>query len=122
MRTNYASRLRIPIDGSLGMCLFTAGGAPFSIGYVRVVIGGRGPYVELRREQVVCPLHDVDAPHYYYVERRTADGVKIYDQLRRVSYADYVPGFLYVSPFDLRSLDGSEIIAPIDAAQGKLFG
>lgn len=78
-------------------------------GYKRVVIGGRGPYIEIEPQHMELrnTIHVADwrlsSPQAYYVELRSrcACNVKIYHQRRTVSYADYVPGLYYISPFDL---------------------
>ena len=123
MVQNYAARLKIPVKGDSFKTLFLPCGELFSHGYVRVVIGGRGPYVELQRAQILAELKLPEIPHYYYVEHRTEkDDVKIYEQVRTVNYADYVLGLYYVSPFDLRLADCSAVIAPRQKRQGELFG
>ncbi|MFA4971543.1 MAG: hypothetical protein WC683_02940 [bacterium] len=64
---DYAARLRIPVEGSTMMRLYTETGVLFSVGYRRVVIGGRGPYIEFERSQIVCQLQEVHpSSHYYY--------------------------------------------------------
>jgi hypothetical protein len=82
--------------------------------YVRVVHGGRGDYVEFERDQIVwgnttIPKRQrwrLEDPNWiekiFYVEHRTLDGVKIYDQKRTVNYADYKIGMIYISPSDIR--------------------
>lgn len=82
-------------------------------GYNRVVIGGRGPYIEFELEMLdseCCSIPEeqkyrFDSNVVYYVELRTkdVDYVKIYVQKRCVSYADYLIGKVYISPFDLTS-------------------
>lgn len=81
--------------------------------YNRVVIGGRGPYIEFELEMLDsknCFIpkeqeYRIDNDVVYYVELRTndKDNVKIYIQKRCVSYADYIIGKAYISPFDLTS-------------------
>lgn len=120
---DYASRLRIPLAGSESLYLYTRTRVLFSTGFVRVVIGGRGPYVEFSRGQIVCETRDAAERHYFYRELRSVpDDVKIYYQLHKVNYADYVPGLLYVSPFDLYLQDGQCGIERRDDRQGRLFG
>lgn len=122
MTTDYARRLRIAVEGNPTQQLFTASGALFSCGYERVEIGGRGPYVEFRREQIECPLRRADVEHYYYVEHRSVpDRIKVYDQLHRVDYADYRIGLLYVSPFDLFLHNRERAIEVPAEKQGRLF-
>lgn len=115
MRTDYESRLSIPLVGDTTTQFFTRSGELLATGYSRVVIGVRGPYVEFAAEHLNSgALKETNLPHYYYEELRTsADDVKVYAQLRRVDYADYVPGMFYVSPFELRDHSGAPLIVPL---------
>ena len=86
-------------------------------GYERVVIGDYGAYIEFNRTQANSNLF-CTAPGQEYRKRgryaqnvkylwlTTPDesGVKIYDQLRRVPYADYRPYHYYVSVYDVHQL------------------
>lgn len=85
-------------------------------GYNRIVIGGRGPYVELSlRHLLQHKFHKADVPHMYYAEwRSNVDNVKLYEQFQTVDYADYVPGLFYISPFDLM-VGGARIITELRA-------
>jgi hypothetical protein len=49
------------------------------------------------------------------LEWRTYDEsrVKVYEQKRRVDYADYKVGLLYISPFDL-FVEGEQVIAKLE--------
>jgi len=101
----------IPYDKNI---VFSAGNDRIAIGYERVVIGDRGPYVEFTKEQII-----IDALHVpkeaewryrsnlsfipFYYELRTNNNVMVYHQIRRVTYADYKPDFWYISPWDLAS-------------------
>lgn len=101
--SDYASRLSISLVGDGVTQFFTKSGDCIAIGYDRVVIGDRGPCVEF---DAVHLLHDrfkeSDEKHFYYVELRTlSDDVKVYFQIHRVDYADYLPGKCYISPFEL---------------------
>lgn len=103
----------------------TPKGSVLATSYVRVVYGDHGPYVEFRRDQMVCALRPkfgnrpLPADAYYeWLVPIDGSGVKVYDQKRDVrhvknapaggfsgnraeGYADYVPGMIYVSPWDL---------------------
>jgi len=91
--------------------LYTKTGMQIAQGYMRVVHGGRGAYVELMTEQLL--IANVHVPNdqmwrythdkAFYIEYRTTDAahVKIYHQKRTVSYADYLVGMCYISPDDL---------------------
>ena len=108
--------------------LLTPRGNHFSTGYTRIVYGDHGPYIEFERRHIVSPLKQKfpgkSLPsHCYYEWLTPEDGspVKVYDQKRDVKhlpnppagghrgnraegYADYKPGMLYVSPFELTTL------------------
>ena len=115
MSTDYSSRLSIPLAGSPDVSFFTKSGSRLATGYERVVIGDRGPYVEFKLEQLNADeLCESPVGHYYYAELRSVvDDVKVYVQIYRVSYADYVPGLCYVSPFELYDERGNVLITPV---------
>lgn len=81
------------------------------MGYDRIVIGQRGPYVEFSESKVdLARFVHADVPHYYYRELRSVvSNVKFYHQIHRVDYADYLPGKYYASPFELY-VDGKVLI------------
>lgn len=92
----------------------TEKGLPIATGHQRVVIGGRGPYIEFSQRNMdlfnlFVPQNQAWRldPKYqqrcYYHEYRSRDKsyIKVYFQIRRVDYADYCVSFYYVSPFDL---------------------
>ena len=118
---DYQARLRIPVDGDPAIRLFTRSGTLVADGYLRVVIGGRGPYIEFQtvwQSHMRVPaeeLYRFNDPHVYYAEYRSHDksDVKVYWQKKTVDYADYRVGRYYISPFDL--VDGGEkdLIDPI---------
>jgi hypothetical protein len=119
---DYLSRLRIPVDGSDGMVLYTRTRVVFSTGFKRVVIGGRGPYIEFSRGQILFATREASELHYFFRELRSVpDDLKIYYQKHKVDYADYVPGLLYASPFDLYLDDGACSVERRDERQGRLF-
>lgn len=93
-------------------------------GYVRIVYGDHGPYVEFSVDNLICePIKKFNRPtpeHVYYEWQTLDDGsdVKIYWQLRDVKnlpnapaggykgnrpegYADYRPNMYYVSPYEM---------------------
>ncbi|MFA5053178.1 MAG: hypothetical protein WC565_03930 [Parcubacteria group bacterium] len=116
---SYESRLRIPVFG-VRVDLYTGkNNVLVAHSYRRVVIGDRGPYVEFRPDDLVAEVESVDTPHYYYEGQ--IDGVKVYRQRKRVSYADYVPGMLYLSPFELVLTDGRCVIEKKGDGQLSLF-
>ena len=98
-------------NGNSSVELFTKNGLMISKGYKRIVIGGRGPYVEFTDDQLNFKafhipkeqLYRVTDRRVYYIELRSIDGcfVKLYYQLQTVAYADYKIGMFYISPYDL---------------------
>lgn len=120
MKQSYEERLKVPVSGSL-IPLFTKSGLKVATSYERIVLGGRGPYVEFSDEQVVQSNFIVPedqkwrftSSNSYYNEYRTIqDNVKIYHQKKTVDYADYKIGMWYISPFDLNTESGV-LIEPI---------
>jgi hypothetical protein len=111
----YASRIVVPLSGDPAIPLYTSSGLIVATGFRRIVVGGRGPYVEFDDQQVVrdsillTPIH-----HYYYDEWRTKDSanVKLYHQRATVSYADYLVGMWYVAPYLLFLADGRRLLQP----------
>jgi hypothetical protein len=74
--------------------------------FKRIAIGNRGSYVEFGTEQIVpSAVHITATHHYYYVEYKTTDGIKVYYQLHRVSYANYVPEMWYIAPMHLQGFE-----------------
>lgn len=68
----------------------------------------RGSFLEFHWEQVATEnMYMVRGRHIYFHEWRTVpDDVMLYQQRRRVNYADYLPDYWYVSVADLK--DGWE--------------
>lgn len=99
--------------------LFAKSGLPLACGYRRVVIGGRGPYVEFHFTDIMWgnfyvpddQKYRLNDKRVYYDEWRSIgrDNVKLYFQKRTVKYADYRIGMMYISPFDL-FIDGKRPI------------
>ena len=117
---SYEQRLSIPVIGQTILQFFTRSHVHCASGYDRVVIGGRGPYVEFDVKHLIQDsLSTITHEHYYYIELRTnVDHVKVYAQLHRVDYADYIPGKFYISPFDLYDEHGNVLITPLK--RGKI--
>ena len=108
----WEKKLLINVDhGNDWMKFYSQSGLHLAIGYERVVIGKRGPYVEFSPQNIIwcqfrIPEHErfrVGNPVVYYTEWRSTDStyVKLYHQQRTVKYADYRIGMCYISPFDL---------------------
>jgi len=96
--------------------IYLKDGMLLSNGFMRIVHGDRGDYVEIHPDQMCCDnlvippdqQWRVKNERAYYIEYRTKDsmgvlvryggGVKVYYQKRTVDYADYRGGMYYVSP------------------------
>lgn len=98
--------------------LRTKHGTPLMKGYDRVVIGDYGPFIETSPDKMYRQYVRVKSGEKYrmtdpqyanckYVWLTATDesGVKIYFQKHTVDYADYVPGKIYVSPFELNPVN-----------------
>ena len=113
MKKSYQERLFLPLEGMDDVNFFTPNNTPVAKGYTRVVIGGRGPYIEFSPKQIIQESFEIPPNQefrktsscVYYVEARTIDAayVKLYIQRKVVDYADYRVGILYISPFELIS-------------------
>ena len=111
MSRSFSKRLRIPLEGMDKLSLYSKKGTLLAIGYTRVVIGKRGPYVEfndsqIQKDKFIIPereLYRLTNGVSYYIEYRSLDecNVMLYHQKRTVAYADYKIGMYYISPFDL---------------------
>lgn len=123
-RTEYRIRLKIPVDsGDSTTKFFTKCETPVAVGYQRIVIGGRGPYIEFSENQIIRKNIHVPATELwrlgndisFYDEYRTQDAcnVKIYFQKKPVNYADYKLDCYYISPFDLKTEHLDAIIKSI---------
>ena len=92
------------------MKFYTRAGTHIATGYTRIVIGDYGAYVEFSSEQLfldkIEPLfsNSPDRPvKYIWLQSKDNPRIKIYEQKRRVNYADYKPGFYYIDPQDLHT-------------------
>jgi hypothetical protein len=97
MSTNYQDRLRIPLEGNDFTRFETETGLHVATGYTRIVLGGRGPYIEFLPGHLIWDsLQMPDEEKYrlehpwkdkvFYVEWRTKDqsNVKVYEQRNSV--------------------------------------
>jgi hypothetical protein len=117
------NQLQIPQEGAK-IPLYTKSGTLVAESYERVVIGGRGPYVEFSEKQIelssfIIPknqLYRLSDLRIYYIEFRSNDesNVKLYYQLKTVAYADYKIGYFYVDPYELYSANGTCVIKDIN--------
>lgn len=96
--------------------LYTINGSLISIGYKRIVIGDYGAFIEYTQDQasvksyIVKPGQEyrINDPkysrnvkyHWYTIDDNS--NIKIYHQIKRVSYADYIPGMYYVSVHEVK--------------------
>jgi hypothetical protein len=122
--TDYTNRLKIPLVRVEPVELYTKDTHKLlATDYTRIVLGGRGPYIEFTPHMIVwgnavLPVHErwrTENTNAFYIEFRSncTAFVKIYAQKKTVDYADYLPGFCYISPFDLRLADGTTLIDPL---------
>ena len=122
-RLSIAERFKIPLDGSPDIKFYTKQGLLLAHGFTRVVLGGRGPYIEFESCQVIHDnihipkhaLHKLENSLSYYHEYRSNDKcfVKLYDQKMEVSYADYKVGMWYISPDFLKTDEFDKLILPL---------
>ncbi len=101
----------IPLDGSPDARFYSASGTLLARGYTRVVIGGRGAYLEFAPEHVeMSNLHipprtawRLESENAFYLEHRSKDdaNVMVYEQRRTVDYADYRIGLFCIAPADV---------------------
>ena len=108
---NGVMNFAIPLDGDPNLKFYTKEKLLLATGYIRIVIGGRGPYIEFSPSQI--EYNNIYIPDYaryklyndlsYYHEFRSNDKcfVKLYHQKIGVGYADYKVGMWYISPFNV---------------------
>lgn len=91
-------------------------GMEICLGYRRIVIGDYGPYIEFDDNEAAMENLEiqygqdyridnaqfVDRVKYEWWTTKSGSHVKLYRQKRCVEYADYRPGFWYVSPFEVQ--------------------
>jgi hypothetical protein len=125
IRQGYRERLILPEFCEEDIVFSTKSGLRIAEGYVRVVVGDRGPYIEFDDFMMKFPrnimipqdqMYRIRNALCYYIEYRTTDEsyVKIYKQKKLVKYADYQIGFWYISPFDLISDKYPELIKKLE--------
>ena len=101
------------IDGDV-VLLRTKRGTPVMRGYDRIVIGDYGAFVETTTDKIFRKYIRVKSDQafrmndpqytkckYIWLTATDESNVKIYFQKRPVNYADYVPGKIYVNPYEL---------------------
>lgn len=100
-----------PLVGDSKTVFKSKSGLIVAVGYKRVVIGGRGPYIEFDKENIVCDMISLfgitinfsnpsnpNNLYYYHLSPEQDKSIKIYFQLKTVKYADYKIGKFYISP------------------------
>ncbi|MCK5017103.1 MAG: hypothetical protein KAS32_08520 [Candidatus Peribacteraceae bacterium] len=110
---NIKRRLLLPEVGVDDIIFYTASGLIIANGYNRVVIGDRGPYIEfignqIYKHNIFIPKNEKWrqlSPNSFYIEYRSKcdSYVKLYFQIKTVSYADYKVGLWYIDPKELTS-------------------
>jgi len=120
---NYAERFVLPLDGDDTSTFYTPSELVITVGYTRLVIGGRGPYLEfddtcIVTENIHVPedqRHRLGNDAFFYDEYRStcSSNVKVYHQKNLVSYADYKVGLWYIDPFELKTEDFESLFLPL---------
>ena len=122
-RLKMSERFKIPLAGDPNICFYTKRGLLLAKGYSRIVIGGRGPYIEFEPENIMMDniyvpdhaKHKLENSLTYYHEYRSKDDsyVKLYFQRMEVSYADYKIGKWYVDPMVLKTDEFDNLLLPL---------
>ena len=122
-KTRVEHELHLTEKGNETTRFQTPLGTLLAVGYVRIVYGDHGPYIEFRKDQIRAelePKFKTPLPsHCYYEWLIPTDGseVKVYDQKKDVKnlknapaggykgnrtegYADYKVGMIYISPWE----------------------
>ena len=112
----YKSRLKIPTDGNNHTKFYNSDNTLLAVGYVRVVIGDYGPYIEFSKSQM--QLNNIKQKwagepkrpvKYIWLQSKDQVKTKVYEQRGMVKYADYNVGMYYMDPKDLHT-DGLDIL------------
>lgn len=123
VRTEYEAALPdwCNVSGN-DVLLETVSGTVIANGYTRIVIGDYGAFVEIDSSQIrMSELHVKEGQAYRIEDPRYAEhvkylwytandrsDVKVYLQKRAVEYADYKPGMIYISVYEVFPVDKSE--------------
>lgn len=103
------------LNGDKEAVLRSLKGTLLCVGYERIVIGDYGAFVEIspenmREESLCCKQGQEyrftderfsENVKYLWLTVKDKSGCKIYFQKKKVSYADYLPGMYYVSPYEV---------------------
>ena len=123
VRTEYEAALPdwCNVSGN-DVLLETVSGTVIANGYTRIVIGDYGAFVEIDSSQIrMSELHVKEGQAYRIEDPRYAEHVKylwytandqsdikVYLQKRAVEYADYKPGMIYVSVYEVFPVNESD--------------
>lgn len=103
------------INGDACAPLYTLDGTIIATGYKRIVIGDYGAFIECTPEQmhrynlrckpgqeyrIYDERYSRNAKYHWLTAKDYSD-CKIYLQQKTVTYADYVPGMYYISPYEV---------------------
>lgn len=129
LRGLHEERLRsrfqqFALDGTLGLPIKLQDGTEFLSGYNRIVIGDHGPYIEFEKKDLLLDIREKPGQEWRRDERyeckylwkqpvtQDEDGevvgrnVKIYHQIKKVKYADYLTNMMYVDPYEVMDSTG----------------
>lgn len=117
------SKLGLAEQGNDITCFYSRKGTLIATGYIRIVYGDHGPYIEFEERHIQCQLTPKfknstpsSSAYYEWMIPLKEPELKIYRQLRDVQnlknppsggfagnreegYADYKPGMYYVNPW-----------------------
>ena len=111
LKYKWGLQKELDIYGNSKTELLTSKSTHLSNGYERVVIGDYGAFIEMSDVQISrCLITQpgqefrLDKKYnvkYQWLTVKDGSEIKVYYQLREVSYADYKPGMYYVSPYEI---------------------
>ena len=95
--------------------LYSLDGTLICKGFKRIVIGDYGAFIEFsdihanhkdfiipeKQRYRLLPKYAANIKYLWYTAKDYSD-IKIYKQVRTVSYADYVPGMYYIDPYEVK--------------------
>lgn len=117
VRELYKNNLppNLPLEGNKDFPIRSTKGTLISKGYERIVIGDYGAFIEFAEEQaeknnykikkgqeyrIYDPKYSSNVKYNWLTAKDESD-IKIYQQKKTVTYADYKAGMYYVSPFEI---------------------
>jgi hypothetical protein len=117
VRNEYLKQIpnNLNINGDLKFEIKSKNGTIISKGFNRIVIGDYGAFIEFDDNQAIKENICVQPGQeyrinnekynktvkYFWLTANDLSGIKIYQQQKTVSYADYKPNMYYVTPFDV---------------------